>query len=304
MADAVSSNGISGVSPSTATATTGRPGRRLREHHPGERRDAGQRLQIGDALDPAFTRTQTGTGCGSVLTTQPAATRRPSPGGRLVGHRHGVLQVDDQCLAPRPAAFASSPAAVTGNVQVRRGDVNRRHRLDQRLGHDGAQDVVGALADAHQRPSRGTAARPRTRWSSRSRRAPSSRRSPPPGRTSEPKSSPCRSPRVGAAALHRVGRPVRHQARRLQVGRERRELELDRLELGDGLPERLALLGVLQRQLVRAAARCRPSGRRCSASPFQRRQRLLEPMPSTPPRSRSFGTRTLSSTISHDSVPL
>src|SRR3954447_12168294 len=57
--------------------------------------------------------------------------------------------------------------------------------------------------------------------------------------------------RALAGVLH-PGGAERHQARRVDLRRHVGELELDRLVLGDRLAERLALPGVLQRELERA----------------------------------------------------
>ena len=83
------------------------------------------------------------------------------------------------------------------------------------------------------------------------------------------------------------------------------ELELDRLELGDRLAERLALLGVRQRLVVRPLRDADRAGGDVDPAPLQRGQHLLHAaaldaaeqlVAPAPGRRRA--------TISHDSVPL
>ena len=184
--------------------------------------------------------------CGRSATDPPARSGPPGP-----------LRHDPHTAAPRLGGRRP------GTTNPPWWDLSDRQvAAYERLRDDGAQDVVRALADAHQDrvavealdlELRGVAvAAVHLHRVDR-------------GLEGHLRAEHLRHPGlpVGATAPDRVGRPVRHQAGGLELDRHVGELELDRLELGDRLAERLALLGVRQRLVVGALRDADRRGRRC-----------------------------------------
>src|SRR5258706_9814438 len=78
--------------------------------------------------------------------------------------------------------------------------------------------------------------------------------------------------------VERRCRPPGQQARRLHLGRHVRELQLDRLELGNRPAERVALARVSQGPVQARLSDAHRTPRDVDASKLERRQRLLQPV--------------------------